>query len=115
LQHLLGLGLQGGIRVGGGLRDTRLVALRTSGADPDWKDVLDLSTGTVTYYGDNRQPGTDLHHTPRHGNLILRRTFDLAHGDAAARQGVPRFSSSKKPGRAARWHSAACWRRARRI
>jgi hypothetical protein len=31
LQHLLGVGLQGGIRAKGGLRATRLVALRTSG------------------------------------------------------------------------------------
>jgi hypothetical protein len=49
VQHLLGVGLQGGIRAKGGLKATQLVALRTSGADPDWPDTLDLSTGTVTY------------------------------------------------------------------
>ena len=92
------MGLQGGIRARGGLRDTRLVALRTSGADPDWPDVLDLSTGTVTYYGDNRRPGADLHQTPRHGNLVLRTTFDLAHGDAAARRRVPPYFFFEKAG-----------------
>jgi Restriction endonuclease AspBHI N-terminal/Restriction endonuclease len=98
LQYLLGVGLQGGIRARGGLANTRLVALRTSGTDPDWPDVLDLSTGTVTYYGDNRRPGADLHQTPRHGNLILRRTFDLAHGDAEARKSVPPYFFFEKAG-----------------
>jgi hypothetical protein len=84
LQHLLGVGLQGG--------------MRSSGTDPDWPDVLDLSTGTVTYYGDNRRPGADLHQTPRHGNLILRRTFDLAHGDAEARKSVPPYFLFEKAG-----------------
>jgi hypothetical protein len=98
LQHLLGVGLQGGIRARGGLRATQLVALRTSGADPDWPDALDMSTGTVTYYGDNRSPGADLHQTPRHGNLILRRTFDLAHGDAATRRCVPPYFFFEKAG-----------------
>lgn len=98
LQHLLGVGLQGGIRAKGGLRATRLVALRTSGADPDWPDVLDLSTGMLTYYGDNRQPGADLHQTPRHGNLTLRNTFDLAHGDAEARRSVPPYFFFEKAG-----------------
>jgi hypothetical protein len=98
LQHLMGVGLQGGIRARGGLRDTRLVALRTSGTDPDWPDSLDLSTGTVTYYGDNRQPGVDLHKTPKHGNEILRQTFDLAHGDADARRSVPPYFYFEKAG-----------------
>jgi Restriction endonuclease AspBHI N-terminal len=107
LQHLLGVGVQGGIRARGRARDTRLVALRTSGADPDWPDVLDLSTGTVTYYGDNRRPGADLHQTPRHGNQVLRRTFDLAHGDAAARRRVPPYFFFEKagPGREVRFRS----------
>ena len=98
LQHLLGVGLQGGIRAKGGLKATQLVALRTSGTDPDWPDVLDLSTGTVTYYGDNRQPGADLHRTPRNGNVILRKTFDLAHGDAEARRSAPPYFFFEKAG-----------------
>lgn len=105
LQHLLGVGLQGGIRARGGLRDLRLVALRTSGADPDWPDVLDLSTGTVTYYGDNRRPGADLHQTPRRGNQVLRNSFDLAHGDAGARRRAAPFFFFEKagPGREVRF------------
>ena len=98
LQRLLGVGLQGGIRAKGGLRAPRLVALRTSGTNPDWPDALDLMTGTVTYYGDNRKPGADLHTTPRHGNLVLRNTFDLAHGDAEARKSVPPYFFFEKAG-----------------
>lgn len=114
LQHLLGVGLQGGIRAKGGLRATRLVALRSSGTDPNWPDVLDPSTGAVTYYGDNRKPGTDLHQTPRHGNLILRKTFDLAHGDAQARRHVPPYFFFEKADPAVRWYPRECSHRERR-
>jgi hypothetical protein len=51
------------------------MALVTSGANTDWPDTFDIVTGTVTYYGDNRKPGPDLHDTPKGGNIVLRNTF----------------------------------------
>jgi Restriction endonuclease AspBHI N-terminal len=91
LGRLLPVGLQGGIRVSGGQQAPRLVALATSGANADWPDSIDTATGTVTYYGDNRHPGSELHDTPKGGNRVLRVTFDWAHADAATRRNVPPF------------------------
>jgi Restriction endonuclease AspBHI N-terminal len=88
IARLLPVGTLGGFRYRGQRQSPSLVVLYTSLAEPDWPDVLD-DTGLFTYYGDNRQPGRDLHGSPRGGNLILRRTFDLAHGDQADRRLVP--------------------------
>jgi hypothetical protein len=98
LGRLLPVGLQGGIRISGGQQVPRLVALATSGVNPDWPDAIDIVTGSVTYYGDNRQPGSDLHDTPKGGNIVLRNTFDWAHADAAARRQVPPFFLFAKAG-----------------
>lgn len=67
------------------------MALFTSGREPDWPDTLDEQTGLFTYYGDNRRPGRELHDTSRGGNLILRDTFDRAHGNADQRLQIPPF------------------------
>jgi hypothetical protein len=99
LGRLLPVGLQGGVRNSGGQQAPRLVALATSGANLDWPDAIDVATGTVTYYGDNRQPGADLHDTPRGGNVVLRNTFGWAHASAAVRQQVPPFFLFAKAGR----------------
>ena len=69
------------------------------GAEPDWPDVLDVYTGSFTYYGDNRSPGRELHDTPRRGNLLLRRVFEWAHDGASGRARVPPFFLFDKPGR----------------
>ena len=91
LQRLLPVGNQGGFRYKGSLQhgDLRLIVLYTSGEDPDWPDDLDPFTGTVTYFGDNKRPGRDLHDTQRRGNEILRMIFERAHGDEASRAVVP--------------------------
>jgi len=61
-------------------RDTvNLAVLYTTGAEPDWPDVLDVHTGVFTYFGDNRSPGRELHDTQRKGNLLLSRVFERAH------------------------------------
>jgi hypothetical protein len=101
LGRLLPVGLQGGIRVSGGQQAPRLVALATSGANADWPDSIETSTGTVTYYGDNRHPGSELHDTPKGGNRVLRATFDWAHADADTRRNVPPYFLFAKacPGR----------------
>jgi hypothetical protein len=56
--------------------------LYTSGDDSDWPDVIDLETGSFTYYGDNKSPGHQLHDTPRKGNLLLRNIFDALHSNS---------------------------------
>ncbi|AHH98586.1 hypothetical protein KALB_5224 [Kutzneria albida DSM 43870] len=91
LHGLLGVGNQGGFRYQGSVRDdaVRVIVLYTTGQDPYWPDRIDLSTGTVTYFGDNKTPGRLLHDTPRQGNEVLRRIFDRAHGSAADRERVP--------------------------
>src|SRR5439155_27256951 len=77
LGRLLPVGKQGGFRYNGSPRHvTKLVALYTSGADPDWPDPLNRETGRFAYFGDNKTPGREMHDTQRLGNALLRRTFD---------------------------------------
>jgi hypothetical protein len=66
-----------------------MVVLTSSMNDPDWPDTLDPETGTFTYFGDNKEPGRELHDTNRFGNELLRRVFDSAHGSPAERSRVP--------------------------
>ncbi|MER6593372.1 restriction endonuclease [Micromonospora purpureochromogenes] len=88
-----GAGNQGGFRPTRANRTgpVRLVALLSSGRDPDWPDALDEQTGAFTYYGDNKQPGAELHETPRRGNLLLRDVFARSYGSADDRRQVPPF------------------------
>ena len=67
LGRLLAVGNLGGFRYAGSVKDDdlRLVVLYTSGADPDWPDALDRETGLLTYFGDNREPGKQLHGQPK--------------------------------------------------
>ncbi|MCE0764768.1 restriction endonuclease [Pseudonocardia kujensis] len=103
LARLLPVGNQGGFRYSGSPRKgtVRLAVLYTTGAEPDWPDVLDPQTGVFTYYGDNRSPGHELHDTRRWGNLLLRDAFDWSHESADARQRIPPFLLFEKaaPGR----------------
>lgn len=73
----------------------------TTGAEPDWPDVLDPQTGLFTYYGDNRRPGHDLHDTRRFGNVLLRDCLGWSHESTEARRSVPPFLLFEKavPGR----------------
>jgi hypothetical protein len=75
---LLKLKAMGGIRFRGTVGRPSLVALTTSGRDLDWPDSLAEETGVLTYFGDNKKPGRELHDTPIHGNEVLRNLFDLA-------------------------------------
>ena len=89
LPHLLKVSNSGGFRYRGTLGALELVVLTSSLRDPDWPDALDLETGVYTYYGDNKKPGRGLHETPRNGNELLRRIFDLAHSGVDGRRQVP--------------------------
>lgn len=91
IAKLLPVGNQGGFRFKGSVtRGTvRLVVLYTSGAEVDWPDRIEPTTGDFTYYGDNRKPGNDLHQTPRGGNELLRRIFAASRAGDVERQSVP--------------------------
>jgi hypothetical protein len=67
LSKLLPVRNLGGFRPHGS--PTKLVALYTSGKQPDWPDALDPFTGIFVYYGDNRSPGKTLHDSPRKGAM----------------------------------------------
>lgn len=91
LGKLLPVGNQGGFRFAGSVakRSVRLVVLYTSGAEIDWPDHIDPTTGDFTYYGDNRKPGRDLHDTPRGGNALLRQMFEASRAGVSERYRVP--------------------------
>ena len=89
LSPMLNVSIGGGFRYRGSLNELKLVVLTSSLQDPDWPDRIDLETGIYTYYGDNKKPGQKLHGTPRRGNKLLKRVFELAGSGAQARQHVP--------------------------
>jgi Restriction endonuclease AspBHI N-terminal/Restriction endonuclease len=90
---LVPVGNQGGFRFRGSPRagTVRLVALFSTGRDPDWPDVLDELSGVFTYYGDNKSPGRELHETQRGGNLLLRDVFASCYVSPARRATIPPF------------------------
>lgn len=101
LAVLLPVGNQGGFRYAGSPNQNtvKLVVLYSSGANHDWPDSLDEATGTYTYYGDNRQPGHDLHDTPRRGNQVLRSAYAaVADGSSHLRSTVPPFLLFERAG-----------------
>jgi len=78
LPSLVGVSGGGGFRYLGdrnALDRLNLITLKSNFNDPDWPDHLDRTTGTFTYYGDNKKPGKQLLDTPRGGNLILTSTL----------------------------------------
>jgi Restriction endonuclease AspBHI N-terminal/Restriction endonuclease len=87
--RLLKVSNMGGFRYRGTLASLELVVLTSTLANPDWPDELDRETGVFTYYGDNKNPGRDLHATPRNGNELLRRIFAAAHSGHIGRRNVP--------------------------
>lgn len=90
---LLPVGNSGGFRYKGSVaRGTvQCLVLYTSMADPDWPDRLDLSTGSFTYYGDNKKPGRELHDTARQGNLLLKQIFADSASNECRRRVPPIF------------------------
>ena len=89
LSRLLNVSNSGGFRYRGKVRKLKILVLMSSGKDPDWPDMLDRETGVYTYFEDNKSPGRGLHETPRKGNEILRRIFDLTHSGLEGRRQVP--------------------------
>jgi hypothetical protein len=88
---LPGGGNMGGFRLAGRGQDKNFVVLFTTGEDRDWPDRIDHNTGQFVYYGDNKSPGHELHDTPKSGNLVLRRVFELLHASPPNRALIPPF------------------------
>ncbi|MET4158445.1 restriction endonuclease [Agromyces sp. PvR057] len=89
IARLLPIGNSGGIRYKGPVSRPIAVGLVTSGTDPDWPDSLNPEAGTLTYFGDNKRGGRELHDTPRGGNELLRNIFGWANGSLSDRELVP--------------------------
>ena len=91
IQALTGTGNAGGFRLRNNTARTAKAygALYSTGADPDWPDVLDIATGTFTLHGDQKVPGRDLHQTARGGNAFLRDIWELCAQGPSSRARVP--------------------------
>lgn len=66
------------------------IVLYTSLAEIEWPDSLDLETGVLRYFGDNRTPGKALHDTPNKGNRHLSEVFSKI-DSSAERKDIPPF------------------------
>ncbi len=98
LNKLMLCGNMGGFRKVGRKNETKYVVLYSSQSDRNWPDQLDLATGLFTYYGDNKTPGSHLHHTTRGGNRLLAGVFDCVHASPPRRSEVsPFFIFTKAP------------------
>lgn len=82
-----GIGNMKGIRVAGRKPNWTLYVLTSTEREPDWPDVLDESSGTLTYWGDNRTPGRELHDAA--GNQMFREIFERSSGLSTKREMVP--------------------------
>lgn len=90
ISRLTGTGNMGGFRYVGSLENrVRLCVLYSTMTDTDWPDVLDMESGRFIYYGDNKNPGHELHETKKKGNEILKTAFDAAH--VGNREIIPPF------------------------
>ena len=100
ISKILPVGNSGGFRYKGSVKTAAVscLVLYTSAEDPDWPDRLDRQTGTFTYYGDNKTPGSELHQTPKLGNLLLRQMFENAQ-TADGRLDIPPTFLFEKVGR----------------
>ncbi len=57
-------------------KDLAYICLTSSMSEREWPDYLDVSTGILRYYGDNRKANKDMFDTPKQGNQILSWVFD---------------------------------------
>ena len=98
IARLLKVGNSAGFRYRGSANHPDLIVLYTSMEHNDWPDSLDIATGLLTYYGDNRTPGRELHETPRKGNVILRNLFSAVASGREGRENVPPIFVFSKAG-----------------
>lgn len=93
LSKLMGCENQGGFRKVGkqSTSEYKLAVLYSLLDDPDWPDTLDMEQGVFIYYGDNKEPGHELHDTPKGGNRLLKFCFDAINTQPNHRVKVPPF------------------------
>lgn len=95
---LPGSGNMGGFRSAGRGVNKNWVVLFSTGENPDWPDFIDMNTGQLVYYGDNRTPGHELHNASASGNLVLKHAFNQLHSLENPRANVfPFFVFEKHP------------------
>ena len=75
ISKILPVGNQSGIRFAGTSEQPSLVVLYSTFSDIDWPDII--NRGLVTYYGDNTEPGREIHETL--GNRLFRGIFNNLH------------------------------------
>jgi hypothetical protein len=93
ISKLLPVGNQGGIRCFGSIDSPKLIVLYSTFQDVDWPDVI--QNDLLIYYGDNKNPGREIHET--NGNEILRNIFNNLHlGKKRAIPPVFLFEKGKK-------------------
>ncbi|MBD8590402.1 HNH endonuclease [Peribacillus simplex] len=61
----------------------------STGKIKEWPNTYDKSTGTFTYYGDNREAGNDYLNTKQKGNAWLKDIYEKAYGSYNDRKAVP--------------------------
>ena len=89
---LLGVRAQGGFRWPGNLGSSPYMVIYSDFVQAEWPDRIDETTGQVVYFGDNREPGRELHDVD--GNRWLRDQFNNA--QSGQRQAVvPTFVFTK--------------------
>lgn len=110
ISKLLSVGNQGGIRIAG-TGASRRVVLFSTGEHSDWPDSIDVRTGLVRYFGDNRAPCQPLL-APK-GNRLLHNIFAVGLSSEPARRSCPPFfvftasGVSGVPGRSVRFAGLA--------
>lgn len=82
-----GIGNMKGIRVIGNTPNWKLYVLTSTEIESDWPDTLDEATGILTYWGDNRTPGKEIHDQP--GNKFFKQIFARAASGIDERRRVP--------------------------
>lgn len=75
ISKILPVGNQSGIRFAGTSEHPSLVVLYSTFNDIDWPDSI--KGNLLTYYGDNKEPGREIHETP--GNKLFRGIFNNLH------------------------------------
>ena len=75
ISKIFPVGNQSGIRFAGTSEQPSLVVLYSTFSDIDWPDLI--NGDLLTYYGDNKEPGREIHETP--GNKLFRGIFNNLH------------------------------------
>lgn len=74
LSKLMSVGTQGGFRpvnIRNQKGKAAYIVLESTNKHPDWLDNIDYESGIIQYYGDNREPGRELHDSKRGGIKFL--------------------------------------------